>query len=158
MYLKKRCDNIIAQDVKICLWLCRMVESKRLKCQNGLSGRFCFELLIDPAISEMKVVLSVPGFSNFPFQVQFCVKCVLKMQVCCPVFRKFACILYVLLMEQGGLHSGPNIEVNVEYSCISTSFGFQCYASHILKLMAKYMNWCVLSYLNCVVRKDMHSL
>ena len=135
-----------------------MVESKRLKCQNGLSGRFCFELLIDPAISEMKVVLSVPGFSRFPFQVQFCVKCVLNMQVCCQVFRKFTCILYVLLMEQGGLHSGPNIEVNVEYSCISTSFGFQCYASHILKLMAKYMNWCVLSYLNCVVRKDMHSL
>ena len=92
----------------------------------------------------------MPGFSNFPFQDQFCGKCLLKMLVCCPVFRKFACILYVLLMEQGGLHSGPSIEVNVEYSCICTSVGFQIFTSHILKLMAKYMNWCVLS-LNCVM-------
>jgi hypothetical protein len=69
----------------------------------------------------------VPGFSNFPFQDQFCVKYFLKMQVCCQVFRKFVCILYVLLMEQGGLHTGPSIEVNVEFSCISTSVGFQCY-------------------------------
>ena len=73
------------------------------------------------------------------------------MLVCCPVFRKFACLLYALLMEQEGLHSWPSIEVNVEYSCISTFVGFQIYTSHILKLMAKYMNWCVPSHLNCVL-------
>ena len=30
-----------------------------MQYQNGLSGRFCFEFLIDPAISEMKIVLLV---------------------------------------------------------------------------------------------------
>jgi hypothetical protein len=155
MYLKKRCDNIIAQDVKIFLWLCRMVESRRLKYQNGLSGRFCFERLIDPAISEMKIVLlSVPRFSDFPFQDQFCVKCLLKMQACCQVFWKFACILYVVLMEQWDLHSGPNIEVDVEYSCLSTSVGFHCYTSHILKLMAKYMNLCTVLLELCYVKRN----
>jgi len=85
------------------------------------------------------------------------VKCLLKVQVCCQVFRKFACILCVLMRDRGGLYSGPSVEVNVEYSCISTSVGFQCYMSHILKLMAKYVNWCVLSYLNCVMCKEIHS-
>jgi len=48
-----------------------MVEnSKRLKCQNGLSGRCCFELLIDPAISEMKIVLLVClDFQIFHFRI-----------------------------------------------------------------------------------------
>jgi hypothetical protein len=79
------------------------------------------------------------------------------MQVCCQVFRKFAHTLYVLLMEVGGLPSVPSIEVNVECSWISTSVGFQCYISHISKLMVKNMNWCVLSYLNCVMCKEIHS-
>jgi hypothetical protein len=45
-----------------------MVESKRMQYKNGLSGRFCFEFLIDPAISEMKIVLLV--CLNFQTSIQ----------------------------------------------------------------------------------------
>ena len=89
-------------------------------------------------------------FQIFPFQDQSVLNVYSKCR-CGQVFQKFACIFYVLLMDQRGLHSWPSIEVNVEYSWISTSVGFHCYLSHILKLMAKYMNCHTLSYFNCVM-------
>ena len=57
--------------------------------------------------------------------------------------------MYVLLVEQGGLNSGPSIKLM--YSWISTSVGFQFYTDHTQKLVAKYMNLRVLSYLICVI-------